>query len=39
MIENWTNGLYPATKHRVLTSKDGRISVIFFIGTSVEINI
>lgn len=39
MVENWTNGLYPATEHRVLTSKQDRTSIIFFIGPSAEINV
>lgn len=39
MVENWTNGIYSATEHRVLTSKEDRTSVIFFIGPSAEINI
>lgn len=39
MVENWTNGIYPAAEHRVLTSKEDKTSIIFFIGPSAEINI
>jgi len=39
MVERWTNWVYPATEHKVRTSKKDRTSVIFFTGPSTEIDI
>ncbi|MEK6914753.1 MAG: 2-oxoglutarate and iron-dependent oxygenase domain-containing protein [Nanoarchaeota archaeon] len=39
MIENWTNGLYSATEHKVSTSEKDRTSIIFFIGPSPHVNV